>query len=81
MVECREIRRKYGGARYFFANPCQRIIASAEKLNFSWFLCKHRFRAAGDEVITNTRTCISYHPDSRVKIPKEEHAALYGELG
>ena len=27
-------------------------------------------------MITNTRTCISYHPDSRVKIPKDEYAPL-----
>lgn len=30
----------------------------------------------GEEVVTNASTCVSYHPDSRVKIPKEEHAAL-----
>lgn len=31
----------------------------------------------GEEVVTNTSACISYHPDSRVKIPKEEHAAIF----
>ena len=39
----------------------------------------HRQRVSlwlGEEVVTNTGSGISYHPDSRVKIPKEEHAAL-----